>query len=290
MSRPLITNLYSREESNVIAFGVILGKKAAESVKAVRDASWFIETFDITSKRNLLEKVKVYDIGDIKPTSYAELDNVTKTASSILLEGKLPLMLGGGHLATYYMLKAMPKDLTLVVFDAHCDLRESYMDEKIVELDHISDDVAVDKRLNDATWLRWASEEAMFKKAAVLGVRSGDEEQLAYAKKKGISLITSEKLLSRKGLNAAIRILSTLTRGKKVYVSLDIDVFDPSIAPAVDHPEPSGIGFREFTKLVRSIKGKIVGCDVVCLRKISDNEVTEFLAARAIFEILSRAV
>ncbi|MEM2910355.1 MAG: arginase family protein [Nitrososphaerota archaeon] len=289
MSKPLITNLYSREESNVIAFGVILGKKAAESVKAVRDASWFIETFDIISKRNLLERAKVYDIGDIKPTSYAELDNVTKTASSILLEGKLPLMLGGGHLATYHALKAMPKEVTLVVFDAHCDLRESYIDEKIVELDYIGEDVAVDKRLNDATWLRWASEEGMFKKAAVLGVRSGDEEQLAYAKKKGISLITSEKLLSQKGLNAAIRILSTLTRGKKVYVSLDIDVFDPSIAPAVDHPEPSGIGFREFTKLVRSIKGKIVGCDVVCLRKISYDEVTEFLAARAIFEILSRA-
>lgn len=289
MSRPLITNLYGREESNVIAFGVILGRKAAESVNAIRDASWFIETFDITSKRNLLERARIYDIGDIKLTSYNDLENITKTTSSILSEGKLPLMLGGGHLATYYALKAMPKDVVLVVFDAHCDLRESYMDEKIIELDYINESAVVDKRLNDATWLRWASEEMLFKKVAVLGVRSGDEEQLAYAKKKGILLITSEKLLSQNGLGAATKVLSTLTKGRKVYLSLDIDAFDPSIAPAVDHPEPPGIGFREFAKLVRSIKGKIIGCDVVCLRKIPDNEITEFLAARAIFEILSHA-
>ncbi|PUA31739.1 MAG: hypothetical protein B9J98_05310 [Candidatus Terraquivivens tikiterensis] len=290
MGRPLLTNIYSREESNVVAFGVILGKKAEESVRAIRDASWFIETFDITSRRNLLERARVYDVGDIRPASYADLDCITKTASSILLEGKLPLMLGGGHLATYYALKAMPRDVTLVVFDAHCDLRESYIDEKIVELDYIGEDVEVDKRLNDATWLRRASEEKVFKRAVVLGVRSGDEEQLDYSKKAGIPLITSERLLSKKGLNAAVRTLYKLTRGKKVYVSLDVDVFDPSIAPAVDHPEPSGIGFREFTKLVRSIKGKIVGCDVVCLRKIPDNEVTEFLAARAVLELLSHAV
>ncbi len=286
MSRPLITNIYSREESNVIAFGVILGRKAAESVNAIRDASWFIETFDIISKRNLLNKAKVYDIGDIKLTSYDDLENVTKITSSILSEGKLTLMLGGGHLATYYVLKAMPKDVILIVFDAHCDLRESYIDEKIIDLDYINESVIVDKRLNDATWLRWASEETLFKKATILGVRSGDEEQLVYAKKKGILLITSEKLLSQNGLNAATKTLSTLTRGKKVYLSLDIDTFDPSIAPAVDHPEPSGIGFREFVKLLRSIKGRIIGCDVVCLRKIPNNEVTEFLAARAIFEIL----
>ncbi|MEM0090215.1 MAG: arginase family protein [Nitrososphaerota archaeon] len=289
MNRPLITNVYSREESNVIAFGVILGRKAAESVNAIRDASWFIETFDIISKRNLLERAKVYDIGDIKLASYDDLENITKTASSILSEGKLPLILGGGHLATYYALKAMPKDVVLVVFDAHCDLRESYIDEKIIELDYINENVAVDKKLNDATWLRWASEETLFKKAVVLGVRSGDEEQLVYAKKKGILLITSEKLLSKNGLGVTIKTLSTLTKGKKVYLSLDIDVFDPSIAPAVDHPEPPGISFREFAKLVRSIKGRIIGCDVVCLRKIPNNEVTEFLAARAIFEILSHA-
>ncbi|MCL7398764.1 MAG: arginase family protein [Thaumarchaeota archaeon] len=286
MGRPLITNIYSREESNVIAFGVILGRKAAESVNAIREASWFIEVFDIASKRNLLERARVYDIGDIKLTSYDDLKNVTKTTSSILSEGKLPLMLGGGHLATYHALKAMPKDVILLVFDAHCDLRESYMDEKIVELDYINESTMIDKKLNDATWLRWASEEKMFKKAAVIGVRSGDEEQLVYAKKNGILLITSEKLLSRNGLNAAAKILSNLTKGRKVYLSLDIDVFDPSIAPAVDHPEPLGISFREFTKLIKSIKGRIVGCDVVCLRKIPDNEVTEFLAARAIFEIL----
>lgn len=287
MNRPLITNLYSKEESNVIAFGVILGRRAAESINAIRDASWFIETFDITSKRNLLERARVYDIGDIKLTSYDDLENVTKTVYSILSEGKFPLMLGGGHLATYYALKAIPNDTVLLVFDAHCDLRESYVDEKIIELDYINENVTVDKRLNDATWLRWASEEALFKKVAVLGVRSGDEEQLVYARKKGIFLITSEKLLSRNGLSAATRTISALTKGKKVYLSLDMDVFDPSIAPAVDHPEPLGIGFREFTKLIRSIKGRIIGCDVVCLRKIPDDEVTEFLAARAIFEILS---
>lgn len=286
--RPFATNLYSFDGAKVVVFGVILGRRAQESVEAIRNASWFIEVYDIELKRNLLENVKVHDAGNIEIKSYGSLERITENVSSITSKGKIPLMLGGGHLSTYFALKGLPVRPTLVVFDAHCDLREKYIDEKIIELDYMEDDAAVDNILNDATWLRHASEDGLFKRAMLLGVRSGDEEQVAYAKKKGMVLITPEMISSRRKLTSVVKSLSRITSNSPVYISLDVDVFDPSLAPAVDHPEPGGITFREFRYLIDRIKGKIIGMDAVCLRKLNENEVTEFLTAKSIFHMLSR--
>lgn len=287
-TRPFATDVYSMEEANVIVFGVILGRRAAESVEAIRNASWFIETYDMELRKNLLENVKIYDIGNIEVKGYEVLDRITEVVSSITSSGKIPLMLGGGHLSTYFALKGLPTRPTLIVFDAHCDLRESYLDEKIIELDYMDENIQVDKLLNDATWLRHASDKNLFERAVVIGVRSGDEEQIEYAKRHGISLITPSSLSTKAGLVRIGKKLLRITYRSPVYISLDVDVFDPSFAPAVDHPEPGGIGFREFRYLVDKIKGRIVGIDAVCLRKIDGNEITEFLVARSLFHILSR--
>jgi agmatinase len=73
----------------------------------------------------------------------------------------------------------------------------------------------------------------------------------------------------------------------KIYLTVDIDAFDPSVAPAVGHPEPDGIFWHQFKELVKELKGKIVGLDLVEVEPIRGNVVTEFLAARIIFQILS---
>jgi len=105
-------------------------------------------------------------------------------------------------------------------------------------------------------------------------------------KERGILFYTSEDIRKRK--DEVRLIVHQFTKLSNVYVSLDVDVFDPSVAPAVDYPEPNGIFFNDLKELVSSISGKIVGMDVCCLSPIKDNQVTEFLIIKSIFEVFAK--
>jgi agmatinase len=189
-------------------------------------------------------------------------------------------MLSYSHLPSYYAFQAFGENVKLVVFDAHADLKESYMDKKIAGYG------IKNKKLNDATWLRNLCMIKNPKKIAILGLRSCDEEELNFIKNNGIFYYTSENI--KKNLFQAKNVLREFTRNSHVYVSLDIDVFDPSVAPGVDHPEPNGLFFDHFSELVRFIGGEIIGMDVCCVKPMKGNDQTEFLAVRSVFEILSK--
>ena len=76
--------------------------------------------------------------------------------------------------------------------------------------------------------------------------------------------------------------------GSRVYISVDIDAFDPSIAPKVDHPEPNGLFLNEFMELIEAFdKSKLAGLDLCCIKDLNDNQRTEFLGIRVVLEILS---
>ncbi|MEM5843840.1 MAG: hypothetical protein QW841_01190, partial [Candidatus Aenigmatarchaeota archaeon] len=87
------------EEADIVIFGVPLGKDAKKILTSLRETSWFVEFFDVDKKRNLIEKVKFYDAGDIQLTS--ENDIVVKT-KEILESKKIPLILGKSHLLTLF--------------------------------------------------------------------------------------------------------------------------------------------------------------------------------------------
>jgi agmatinase len=85
--------------------------------------------------------------------------------------------------------------------------------------------------------------------------------------------------------------LASFCRNSKIYISVDIDFFDPSIAPSVEHPEHNGLSFQEFAELVKELcKERIVGFDLVEIQYLPEKirEVTDSLAVRTILEILSR--
>lgn len=281
--RKFLTDVFDENEANVIAFGVQLGKFAKAELKSIRDASWFVEPYDVDKNVNLLENVRVFDSGDLKLGS---LDEITQNVKKILDVKKIPLMLGSNHLSSLYSLKAFLAETKLVVFDAHCDLKDEYMDEKIAEMGLIGKKSVVDNRVNDSTWLRRLSDIRNPKNIILLGIRSADEDEINFAKKSGILYYTSNDI---KDKTEEIRlILNQFTKLSNVYISLDIDVFDTSIAPAVDYPEPNGIFFNKFKELVSSIGGRLVGLDICCLNPINNNQITEFLAVRSVFEILSK--
>jgi agmatinase len=81
--------------------------------------------------------------------------------------------------------------------------------------------------------------------------------------------------------------LKDFVKDSRVYISVDMDGFDPAFAPAVYHPEPGGFSYQDFVELMSVFNNsKIVGFDVVELKSIPNDNVTEFLATRVIFEIL----
>jgi agmatinase len=275
-------NLVEEKEADIIIFGALLGKRSEEMVKSLRKNSWFVEWFDLDEEKNLIEGVKVFDSGNIRVKKGNE---ISKKVKEILDEKKIPFMLSISHLATYFSLKPFPEDIKVVSFDAHFDVKNSYIDEKMVKsifpLKLKEEEI---KRLNRSTWARRSFEECK-RKFCFVGVRSCDEFDLEFVKKNNFPYFTSAMI--RENFNEAKEKFRDFLKNSKIYLTVDIDAFDPSIAPAVGHPEPDGIFWHQFRELVKELKGKIAGIDLVEVEPIKDNKVTEFLATRIIFQILS---
>jgi agmatinase len=275
-------NLVEEKEAEVIIFGAILGKNSQNMLKSLRKNSWFLEWFDLDDEKNLVESVKVFDSGNIKIKTGKEICEKIK---KILEYEKIPFMFSNSHLATYFSLKAFSNDIKVVSFDAHFDVKSSYIDEKMVEsvfpLRLKREEI---KKLNRGTWARRSFEECN-RKFCFIGVRSCDEFDLDFVKKNNFPYFTPAMI--RKDLTSVKEKFRDFVKNGKIYLTVDIDAFDPSIAPAVGHPEPDGIFWHHFKELLEELKGKIVGVDLVEVEPIRGNVVTEFLAARIIFQILS---
>jgi agmatinase len=263
-----LTDVFTENEANVIVFGVPVGK-LKRAVESFRKASWFIETYDIDKRKNILEKVKTFDRGNVK------IDDVSKIRKEIASQEKVSLMISDSHFPTFYATRNFKGKL--LVFDAHNDLYDSYIDEKIISLSNTRD-----KKHNDATWLRRLVEENNLE-VFIVGLRSGSEDIMKFIDEENIQFATSNDV--KNNLQKVKEEIKSFTKNSSLYISLDVDVFDPSIVPGVKYPEPGGILFSDFQNIVESIDGKIKGIDVCCMK---DDEVTNFLAVRSVFEILGK--
>ena len=271
---PYITNIFpsnakSIKEADVVVFGVpydstvdfLPGTRFGPRI--IREASNFIEPFDTETEKNLLDEVKIIDIGDLEPVrgnSEKTVERVKGQMQQILQKNKFPLILGGEHLISLGAVKALPKDTRLVCFDAHYDLKEVWEGSEYTH----------------NTWLRRACEVIGSDNVCLIGVRTGDEFEFEYAKK--------EKIL----VNPTQAKLKEFVKGKKVYLSIDMDVFDPSIAPGVGTPEPGGLNYQDVLDYLKTIcnNSKVIGFDVTEVRPLAGNRITEVLSSKIIFKIL----
>ncbi len=269
----------SLEDSNIVVFGVPLGKNSVKSLESLRYIDQFVEPMDLDANVNLLENVRTHDIGNVKLSSF---DDITKMTRKVLGMNKIPLILGGNHLLTLYSLKAFD-NFKLIVFDAHGDFKNSYDDEKIRDMNTVKG-IDYNPEINDATWLRHASGFIKPENIMLIGIRSCDEFEFNDIKSSGIKYFTSRQIIENR--SEVFKEIKEFTENSNLYISLDADVFDPSICPSVDMPEPDGIFFNDFKKVIKSINGKIVGIDVCCLNSKEDNEISEFLIVRSVFEML----
>lgn len=263
MNNPIqkfVTDMFSEGEANVIVFGV-------DCPPSLREASRLVEPFDITEERNLLENVQIFDSGDIG------IEDVEERTKQVVDAGKIPLILAKEHTITLHAMKSMPAGTKLVVFDAHADVKDEYEGSK----------------QSHACWLRrWIElDTENAKRVAVVGVRSGDEDELQFLKSNNILYLTAEEI--KNDLQTVKNMLREFIVDSKLYVSVDMDVFDPSIAPAVKYPEPGGLLYEEFIALLEALKeSKLAGSDCVEIRPLGENKITEFLAVKSLFKILNR--
>jgi agmatinase len=274
-----------KENSNVIFLGINLGKGSKKMLDCIREVSDFVDVMDVDRKKNMIENLEIFDSGDLE---LKNLNEITSETKKIIDEKKFPLILGKSHLLTLYTMKAFPKNTKIIHFDAHGDIKDSYFDELIEEsIEPLKLDKATAKKYNCTTWLRRVCEINGTNNVAMIGLRDCDQDDFEYIEKNNILYFTPNQI-RKSDVKEKLR---KFVKNSNVYISLDIDVFDPAFAPAVDHPEPNGINFQKFLELVDEVcKGKIVGMDIVEIQPIPNNRITEFLAVESIFQVLSRVI
>jgi agmatinase len=277
ISEKFLGNPCNYEESKYVFFGVPydltstyrIGSRYAP--KAIREASNMIEVYSFRTFLNPLE-IKYSDIGDLNIVYNLRknLDNTKKIVDTIRKDEKIPILIGGEHTFTYSMIDYKNEDLALIVFDAHLDLRNEYLEEK----------------WSHATFMRRIIENFPNIKIVYLGIRAIDIEELEYLKKLEIPYFTSyniyENILEIKKF-----LKSFLKNIKKIHVSIDMDVLDPCYAPAVGNPEPDGITYMQLLDLLKNIiNEKTISLDLTEVSPIWDNGQTSIQAAKILIEAL----
>ncbi|MFD0826636.1 agmatinase [Neobacillus sp. M.A.Huq-85] len=238
----------------------------------IREVSIGLEEYSPYLDREL-EDVKYFDAGDI-PLPFGNpqksLDLIEEYIVSLLDAGKFPLGMGGEHLVSWPVMKAVFKkypDLAIIHFDAHTDLRENYEGEP----------------LSHSTPIRKIAELIGPKNVYSFGIRSGMKEEFEWAKQVGMHISKFEVLEPLK------EILPTLA-GRPVYVTIDIDVLDPAHAPGTGTVDCGGITSKELLASIHAIarsEVNVVGGDLVEVAPIYDNsEQTANTASKLIREMI----
>jgi agmatinase len=233
-------------------------------------ASRNLELFDLESKSEPYQK-GIFTLSEVEPTRgnvIETLASITDITKKVLALNKIPILLGGEHTITVGSTNAFSSDVIVLTLDAHSDLRDNYLGDKYCH-------ASVMRRIIDQG-----------KQVIEIGVRSMCKEEFDFIQQDHITLYSMEAL-RQQGILQIIHELKERIAGKNVYLSIDVDVFDPSEAPGVSTPEPGGLDFFTAEKLVREICQScyIVGCDLVEVTPIPGNTITEFLAAKILYKI-----
>ena len=240
---------------------------------ALRDVSANMELYSVRSKVDL-EQVAVHDWGDVDIVEnlVETLGRVKSVCSELLDSNKIPIMVGGEHSITKAAADALPEDTGLVSFDAHLDLRDEFLGEK----------------LSHATFMRRVSERLGSDHIMEVGIRAFSKPELDFTRKSGVTMITPQDLREAGISKTAQRIRGFLSGFSQSYVTVDIDVLDPAFAPGVGNPEPDGLSTDELLTLVdASMEKNTVGFDLVEVSPQLDSGQTAAVGVKVIFEAIA---
>ncbi|HKL79089.1 MAG TPA: agmatinase [Mobilitalea sp.] len=262
------------DNSDIVLFGAPFdgttsyrpGTRFASS--AIRNESYGIETYSPYLDLDLSDK-KIFDAGDLEfgfGNTERVLASIEQMTKQILSDNKKPMMVGGEHLVTLGSVRAAIKrypELHILHFDAHTDLREDYLGET----------------LSHASVIRRCWELVGDGKIWQFGIRSGDREEFLWAKDH-----VHMQRFNLEHLDQAIEAL----KDKPVYLTIDLDVLDPSVFPGTGTPEAGGVSFLELTSALKQVfKLNIVAADMNELSPVYDQSgASTALACKLLREIL----
>ena len=214
--------------------------------RTMRAESYGLETYSPYQDLDL-EDARVFDGGDLElpfgDTARA-LGMIRDFTTEVLTDGKLPFLIGGEHLVSLPAIEAAAEkypDLAVIHFDAHTDLRDEYLGN----------------RLSHATVIRRVWDILGDGRIHQFGIRSGERAEWEWARAGHTNL----RPFTFAGLSDAVAVV----KGRPVYLTIDLDVLDPSVFPGTGTPEAGGVNFIELMKAALSvIHGcRIVACDMV---------------------------
>ena len=239
---------------------------------AVREDSYGIETYCPQLDLDL-EDINFTDIGSLDvPLGDAELTlDYISDATNILLNNNLkPLIIGGEHSITSGVIKSIITnypDLIMLQLDAHADLRDEWLGSKF----------------SHACTMKRCLEILPSKKIFQIGIRSGTKSEF-------LEMNNSKRLIQHtlgenaKSLEEALKSF----KGRPIYLTFDLDWFDPSVMPGTGTPEPGGYFWGDFAAIINVIKShNLIGADVVELSpKLDNTGISSILAAKVIRSLI----
>ena len=237
--------------------------------RAIRSEFYGLETYSPYQQKDLAE-CSIFDSGDLElpfGSPADALEVIRERAALVLKDGKLPFLLGGEHLVSLGAIEASVcryPDLHLIHFDAHADLRDEYLGVK----------------LSHACVIRRAWDLLGDGRIFQFGIRSGDQAEFRWAPGR-----VSTQMFDFTGLAETVDRLA----GKPVYLTVDLDVLDPSCFPGTGTPEAGGVSFLALLEAVLLVCGgaNVVACDVTELAPMLDpSGVSAAAACKLVREML----
>ena len=236
--------------------------------KAFLEASENMELYDIETNTEVYKK-GVYLANEIQENRTPELmvEAVYNRVKDLLKDNKFITLIGGEHSISIGSIRAFSqkyKDLTVLQLDAHADLRKTYEGSKC----------------NHACALYEASQTTNL---VQVGIRSMDISEKDVLPKENTFFAHQ----IRKNKNWQTDVLNKLT--DNVYITIDLDAFDPSILPATGTPEPGGLYWYETLELLKKVieNKNVVGLDIVELCPNAHHKASDFLVAKLYYKLLS---
>ena len=254
---------------------------ARHGPREVRNASSLIRLYHPVSLKSPYDNFDIADIGDC-PVNPADLQNslvkIKEFYENIVTSKTIPLSIGGDHLISLPILRALAKDgpVGLFQFDSHSDTWDSYFGGY---------------KYTHGTPFRRAIEENLInpKKYVMLGIRGSlyDPDDMKWAKDQGVTIITIDEYY-KMGFEKSIKIVKDILGDSPSYLTFDIDGIDPTYAPGTGTPEVGGFNVREAQLIIRELNQiNFIGADVVEVSPPFDvNNMTSLVGATIAFEIL----
>lgn len=251
-----------------------------EGPQAIIDASRNLELYDAELRRSPY-KVGIHTLRAVEPVMgniAGMVDRIEQVTEHLLNHNKFIMTLGGDHSTSIGVVRAFAKrfpGLSVLQIDAHADLRQEYEGAP----------------LSSATIMRRVLD--VCPRTAQVGIRSLSEPEAKLVEERKLPMwlasdIHAQTLRGQRGwIDEVIAAL-----GDEVYVTIDIDAFDPSLVPGTGTPEPGGLGWYDVVDLLTAVtaRKRVIGGDVVELSPLVEGHVSPVVAAKVVYKLIGLAL